>query len=546
MALALRLALRYVRRRTVAALSLTAVAGAVLIAYVPSPVMEGWLAVFRENLRTTGGDVQVEILCPRNPELLPEAEKILSGLPGIVAFAPRAEAPVGFLTQDDTQEVEGGFVIGMDPPREERVTTLLRGLDPRFTDPGKPFEVSRNLREWNARWVRAAIARGRAAAERDPGAFDRALLAGGGSRGDEEDERQTHRALGEEALRDLTYDDRLREVLDTPLDDWDPKLRGQAEAEPDRLRLTTGEKLPGVLLGEGMLRRWPHLRVGGEVTLWTGEIRELDPKEPDRERFTPRSWRFLVTGVFRTGFHEVDLRLLLADLPVVRAFVSGAKVADGFAVRTVSPDEAPAVREAAKVALKPIEEKIQGSEGREGAPPMDLGRSQRPVLVKTTEERRANLLQAVNLQKQVLLVVLFIGVLVAGLGILVTLRILVAEKTRDIGVLAAMGCPPSGLLAVFVCTGALVGFLGSVLGVAGGLLVVGNADAIVDGLAALGWDEFRVYLQEVQHLSKVPVRNDPGAIVRIVLATVFSAIVFSLEPAWRAARLRPVDAIRRD
>ncbi len=540
MALAFRLALRYVRRRFVAALSLTAVAGAVLIAYVPSPVMEGWIAVFREKLRTTGGDVQAEILCPRNPEVLPEAEEILSRLPGVVAVAPRAEAPVGFLTRDDTQEVEGGLVIGVDPPREERVTTLLRGLDLAYTDAEKPFEISEKLRVWNARWVRAAIERGRGVATKDPEAFDRALLLRGGSRGDAEEERETHRALGEEALRDLAYDDRLAAVRTTDLEGWDEVLLKRAKLELGR------ENLPGILLGEEMLRRWPRLRVGGDVILWTGEIRDLDPKKPDRERFAPRSRRFRVTGVFRTGFHEVDSRLLLADLPVVRDFVSGAKVADGFAIRTDSPDVAPAVREAAKAALQPIKDALGHTEGGQGPPPMDLVLRQDPVLVKTTEERRANLLQAVNLQKQVLLVVLFIGVLVAGTGILVTLRILVAEKTRDIGILAAMGCPPRGLLAVFVCTGALVGLLGSVLGVLGGLLIVGNADAIVDGLAALGWDEFRVYLREVQHLSSVPVRNDPGAIVRIVLATVLAAIVFSLQPAWRASRLRPVDAIRRD
>jgi len=100
------------------------------------------------------------------------------------------------------------------------------------------------------------------------------------------------------------------------------------------------------------------------------------------------------------------------------------------------------------------------------------------------------------------------------------------------------------VMGCFLATGVWIGLVGACVGVAAGFGIVEHADAIIHGLAWCGWDAMKVYVEEVQHLAGVPVHHRPSAMGFLVLATAVSSAVFSLLPAWRAARLDPVRAIR--
>ena len=239
--------------------------------------------------------------------------------------------------------------------------------------------------------------------------------------------------------------------------------------------------------------------------------------------------RFVITGVATSGFHDWDRRCVTADERVAREFIAGSRVGDSWVVRAVDGADVSRVRDRIRAALCP-----------RLAPAHD-------VSATTWLEARRGFLQAVERQRSTLLVILFIAVLVAGFGILVTLWVLVAEKTRDIGILMALGGSPGAVRGIYVWTGLLLGTVGALLGVAAGFVIVQNADAIV-GFAAhrLGLGDLQEYIRDVQHLDGVPVRHRPLAMLQIVGATILAALIFSLLPAWRAARLDPVRAIRRE
>jgi lipoprotein-releasing system permease protein len=162
--------------------------------------------------------------------------------------------------------------------------------------------------------------------------------------------------------------------------------------------------------------------------------------------------------------------------------------------------------------------------------------------VETWEERQSNLLKAVNNEKFLLAFVLFFIVVVACFTIFATLTMTVVEKTRDIGVLRALGATPGGILSIFMLNGTLVGTFGAGLGYALGMIVAHNVNPIRGFLRArFGWDIFPsdIYLFDV-----IPTHVDHPAALRFAIGACVSALVFAVIPAVRAARLRPVRALR--
>jgi lipoprotein-releasing system permease protein len=162
--------------------------------------------------------------------------------------------------------------------------------------------------------------------------------------------------------------------------------------------------------------------------------------------------------------------------------------------------------------------------------------------VETWEERQANLLRAVNNEKFLLAFVLFFIVVVACFTIFATLTMTVVEKTRDIGVLRALGATPGGILSIFMLNGTLVGTLGAGLGYALGMLVAVNVNPIRIFLrATFGWE---IFPPDIYLFENIPTHIDHAAVLKFAVGACASALVFAIIPAVRAARLRPVRALR--
>jgi lipoprotein-releasing system permease protein len=141
-------------------------------------------------------------------------------------------------------------------------------------------------------------------------------------------------------------------------------------------------------------------------------------------------------------------------------------------------------------------------------------------------------------------IILTLIVAVAAFNLVSTLVMTVTEKQSDIAILRTLGASPRSVMAVFIVQGAIVGVLGTLLGVAGGLLLANNLDVIVPAIERLFGVRFLP--QEIYVISALP--SDPRAadIVPIALISLVMSLVATLYPSWRAARTRPAEALRYD
>ena len=161
---------------------------------------------------------------------------------------------------------------------------------------------------------------------------------------------------------------------------------------------------------------------------------------------------------------------------------------------------------------------------------------------QTWEDRQESLLAAVNNEKVILGFVLFFIIVVACFTIFATLTMTVVEKTREIGVLRALGATPAGILSIFLLNGTLVGALGASLGYGVGLLIADNVNPIREFLRdTFGWD---IFPADIYAFDYIPTYLDQETALLFALSAAGSAMVFAVIPAARAARLKPVTALR--
>jgi len=163
--------------------------------------------------------------------------------------------------------------------------------------------------------------------------------------------------------------------------------------------------------------------------------------------------------------------------------------------------------------------------------------------VWTWEDKRRNTLRAVWLERRILGLILFLLVLVSGFVILSILHTTVMAKTKDIGILKAIGARVRGIMSVFLLNGLCIGLIGSALGTLGGCLLSAYLNTVEDLLYR--WFHFRVFPRDVYSLDKIPTASDPsGFIATISVLAVIVAFLAALYPAWRAARMDPVETLR--
>ena len=162
--------------------------------------------------------------------------------------------------------------------------------------------------------------------------------------------------------------------------------------------------------------------------------------------------------------------------------------------------------------------------------------------VNTWEQKQGALLAAVAIEQSILNLLLFFIIAVAGFGILAIFSMIVVEKTRDIGILKALGASNSGVRGIFLGYGLLLGVVGSGVGMAGGLLFVANINSVEKQLSkVLG---HKVFDDSIYYFSEIPTLVQPWTVTWIVLGALFIAATASVWPAQRASRLHPVRALR--
>ncbi len=163
-------------------------------------------------------------------------------------------------------------------------------------------------------------------------------------------------------------------------------------------------------------------------------------------------------------------------------------------------------------------------------------------MVTTWEKKQGSLLAAVAVEQSILNILLFFIIAVAGFGILAIFSMIVVEKTRDIGVLKALGASTSGVRGIFLGYGLALGLVGSGVGMLAGLLFVRYINEIEKGLSILTGR--KVFDDSIYYFSEIPTLVQPLTVAWIVGGALMIAVVASVWPAQRAARLRPVQALR--
>ena len=164
------------------------------------------------------------------------------------------------------------------------------------------------------------------------------------------------------------------------------------------------------------------------------------------------------------------------------------------------------------------------------------------VRIGTWEDKQGPLLEAVQVEAAILNVLLFLIIAVAGFGILAIFFMIVVEKTRDIGILKALGAGSGGVMSIFLAYGLALGMVGSGIGVVLGLLFVRYINEIENALTWLTGQ--KVFDEQIYYFFEIPTRVNPLMVFWVAFGAMTIAVLASIFPARRAARLHPVQALR--
>jgi len=269
-----------------------------------------------------------------------------------------------------------------------------------------------------------------------------------------------------------------------------------------------GVSLPGAVLGK-LLAAKLNAFPGDTIMLLGQGTAEMNAATG---AIIPRFDSVVVSGVFETGMYEYDDLYLYLDLRTAQKFATLGNDVTGIEVRTTDRWEASRVAERMRETLKS------------------------PVRFMDWQEQNQQLFQALKLEKLGMGVILLLIVIVAAFNIVSTLTMVVADKTREIGILRAMGMPARSIRRIFLLQGVVVGAVGTAGGLGLGLVVA----LLLERYHLIALDP-KIYF--IDHL---PVYTDPVDVLLIVGASLAIAALATLYPASQAAKLYPVEAIRHE
>ena len=232
----------------------------------------------------------------------------------------------------------------------------------------------------------------------------------------------------------------------------------------------------------------------------------------------PRLKQFTVAGIFEVGMFEYDSGLALIELDDAQKLygtgdrVSGVrlKLHDLFQSREVTRDL--------------------------------IARLRADVYVSDWTRSHANYFRAVQIEKRMMSIILSLIVAVAAFNIVSTLVMAVTDKQSDIAILRTLGASPGGIMQIFMVQGALIGVIGTLIGVAGGIALALNIDVVVPWLEQLLNVKF--LSREVYYITDLPSDPQRGDVVAIALVSLALSFLATIYPSWRASRVNPAEALR--
>jgi len=266
-----------------------------------------------------------------------------------------------------------------------------------------------------------------------------------------------------------------------------------------------------ILIGETMAFRL-GLKIGDKMTLLSASGRTTAfGSIPSKRTFT-------IGGLFKVGMHEYDNSFIFMPLSEAQSFFHLPEAVSGIEVYSDAPLKIELLRRAIAINL--------GGEYRQ----FDW------------QERNKSFLNALNVERNVMFIILTLIILVAAFNIVSSMIMLVRSKNADIAVLRSMGASSGMVMRVFLITGASIGVIGTFVGAIVGLLFCWQIDAIKRFIEGLSGAE--LFSAEIYYLSKLPAIIDPSEVLTVVVMAFVLSLVASLYPAWRASHIAPAEVLR--
>lgn len=279
----------------------------------------------------------------------------------------------------------------------------------------------------------------------------------------------------------------------------------EALAPPEPPRRKERRLLPGLVIGRELAK---NLRIflGDDVNV-VSPLGDVGPTGA-----IPKARAFRVAAIFFSGMYEYDSKYIYMLLPQAQKFLGVEDEVTGIELKLVDPENTEQVQAAVRAALAAPGKTYEVTDWKQ------LNRS---------------LFSALKLEKIAMFIALTFIILVAAFSIVSNGIMLVLEKGREVAILKSMGASDSAVMRIFILMGLFMGVLGTGVGISTGILV------------CLLFDRYGIPLNsDVYYITKLPVNLNLAEVAVVLVASLVLALAATLYPAWQAARLRPVEALR--
>jgi lipoprotein-releasing system permease protein len=274
----------------------------------------------------------------------------------------------------------------------------------------------------------------------------------------------------------------------------------------------------GLLIGNEFANLM-NLQVGDKLVIYSPKDLRKWRENADKEHAKlPAPPHYEVRGIFNVGYYDYDFSVIVASLQDAQELYDIGNSVHGLLVMLREPYDAPRVARELSLALGPEYE------------------------VSTWMAKNANLLNALVVEKNVQFYLLFFIMIVAALCILSALITFVVQKTREIGMLKALGATDLQVAGLFLSQGALVGGIGDLAGYGLGMLALAYRNEFLHFLDRIFG--FQLFPASIYGFTELPALIISKDVIIICGSAWLICVLGGVIPAWRAGRLKPVEALR--
>ena len=293
-----------------------------------------------------------------------------------------------------------------------------------------------------------------------------------------------------------------------------PEEEGKVSDVPTNVKQGSFAALKGgefkIVLGIALAKSL-ELKVGDMVTM------AVAPGQTEAAGMAPRMINFTVAGIFEAGHFEFDSGLAFVHIEDAQS-VANLDAPAGLRLRIADMHDAPRVAQELRRSM-----------------PGDL-------FIRDWSKQNAIWFAAVQSQKKMMFVILTLIIAVAAFNLVATLVMTVTDKQADIAILRTLGSSPRSIMKIFMIQGALVGVIGTALGVAGGVLLALNIHAIIPYFERLF--DVKFLSPDIYLISTLPSDLRLADVLSIALVSVVLAFLATLYPSFAASRVKPAEALR--